>query len=134
MLASILKLASWLGLSPNRGAVPLPEAPKPSLKPTAQPKAGRRSGRRTSPLATRRERRTGRPQLIVLAALKPPVSKAGRRPKSVPPAPKRTPHPRHVWLESRLPAATRSPAATVIALPSGRKRSDNLALRVLAAA
>jgi hypothetical protein len=133
MLALLLKLAAWMGLwGAPRASVPNVAEPEPRPVPVTPPE--RRSARCTSPLATRRGRRTGRSQRIVLAAVKPPISKAARRPKSTPPAPKRTPGPRHVWLESRTPAAARSPAATVIALPSPHKRSGNLGLRAPAAA
>ncbi len=107
MPALLLKLAAWMGLwrAPS-ASVPNVAEPEPKPVPVTPPKPERRSARRTSPLTTRRGRRTGQSQRIVLAAAaKPPASKAARRPRSTPPTPKRTPPPRCVWLASRLPQA-----------------------------
>jgi hypothetical protein len=135
MPALLLKLAAWMGLwRAPMASVPNAAEPEPKPVPVTPPKPERRSARHTSPLATRRGRRTGQSQRIVLAAAaRPPACNAARRPRATTPTPKRTPPPRCVWLASRLPQAGRSSAATVIALP-GRRRFSSPGLRVLAAA
>jgi hypothetical protein len=135
MLALLRKFAAWIGLSASPAAVAVSgmATPTPGPAPAAPPWAARRSGRHASPLATRRERRSGRSQPVVLAAAKPPARKTSCRPKSASPMPRRAPPPRCVRLVSRFPELP-GPVAAVIALPTRRRRAGMQGLRVLAAA
>ena len=119
MLASVAKWMAWyLGRTPSPAAG---QTPPPKRVNSRNRQGKRRSQPRPSPLAERRVTRIRQPRRVGLAAAaRASMALATPRPKAATLAPKRTPKPRHVWLETRAPAS--QPAcAVVVALPVRRK-------------